>query len=213
MWHRRWTSIFSFAAVGLLLGAISLAMVGWGGLTGLLSLWFPMIDRGQIVWPELMTNLRGLVYMILDLGGLSATTNIVTLALSLAIYVITLRLWPRSAEERNELFDLRFGLAVVMTALVSFHLYSYDGALLIIPLMIMLNQVLKGFHPYSLRHRVFLALLIALFIPLAPNVLLSQAMLAWWALPLPVLFGVMAMEIWRRRAPASPSVQISKDNL
>ena len=58
-------------------------MVGWGGLGGLLSLWMPMIQRGQVVWPELMTNLRGLVYMTLHLGGLTDATNALTLGLSI----------------------------------------------------------------------------------------------------------------------------------
>ena len=195
--HRRWSSIFGFLFTGVLLGVLSLAMVGWDGLLGLFSLWLPMTQRGHVVWPELMTNLRGLMYMILDLGGLSGATNILTLAFSILVYVIALRLWPRSADERNELFDLRFALAVAMTALVSFHLYSYDGTLLAIPLIIMLNQILKDPNPYPVRHRVFLAILIAWFLPLVPNILLSAASLAWWALPLPFLFGVIAMEIWR----------------
>ena len=195
--HRRWSSIFGFLFTGLLLGVLSLAMVGWNGLRGLFSLWLPMVQRGHVVWPELMTNLRGLMYMILDLGGLSGATNILTLGFSILVYVIALRLWPRSADERNELFNLRFALAVAMTALVSFHLYSYDGTLLAIPLIIMLNQILKDPNPYPVRHRVFLAILIAWFLPLVPNILLSAASLAWWALPLPFLFGVIAMEIWR----------------
>jgi glycosyl transferase family 87 len=196
--HRRWSSIFGFLFTGLLLGVLSLAMVGWNGLRGLFSLWLPMVQRGHVVWPELMTNLRGLMYMILDLGGLSGATNILTLVFSILVYVIALRLWPRSADERNELFNLRFALAVAMTALVSFHLYSYDGTLLAIPLIIMLNQILKDPNSYAVRHRVFLAILIAWFLPLVPNILLSAASLAWWALPLPFLFGVIAMEIWRR---------------
>lgn len=205
--HRRWSSIFGFLSTGLLLGAISLAMVGWDGLMGLFSLWLPMIQRGHVVWPELMTNLRGLVYMTLRLSGLTEATNVVTLGLSTLMYLITLQLWPRNAEEQNELFHLRFALAVLMTALVSFHLYSYDGTLLVIPLILMLNQVLKEPDPHPLRHLVFLALLVIWFIPLVPNVLLKAMMLAWWALPLPIVFGVVAMEIWRRSRLASPSVR------
>jgi Glycosyltransferase family 87 len=198
--HRRWSLILGFLSTGLLLGAISLAMVGGDGLMGLFSLWLPMIQRGNVVWPELMTNLRGLVYMTLDLGGLSGATNILTFGLSVLLYIVTLRLWPRSADERSELFDLRFALAVVMTALVSFHLYSYDGTLLVISLIIMLNHVLNRPRPYPARHVVFLVILIVLFFPLVPNVLLGTAMLAWWALPLPVLFCVMTMEIRRHSA-------------
>jgi hypothetical protein len=206
--HRRWSAVLGFLFTGLGLGAISLAMVGWNGLMGLVSLWVPMVRRGQVVWPELMLNLRGLAYMILDLAGLSKATNILTLALSIAVYIITLRMWPRSADEQTELFDLRFALAIVTTALVSFHMYSYDATLLAIPLTIMLNQVLIEPNPYPARHRVFLTVLIVMFLPLVPNILLSAAILAWWALLLPVLFVVMVIEIWQRPAWAAPSVRI-----
>jgi hypothetical protein len=182
-------------------------MVGWDGLIGLFSLWIPMTQRGHVVWPELMTNLRGLVYMILNLGALTGAMNWLTFGLSILVYLLTLRLWPRNADEQNELFDLRFALAVVTTVLVSFHLYSYDGTLLAIPLIIMLNRVLKEPSPYPTRHRVFLILLIVLFLPLVPNVLLSAAVLAWWALPLPFLYAVIAVEIWRHSVQ-SPSARI-----
>ena len=204
--HRRWSSVSGFLFTGVLLGAVSLAMVGWDGLLGLLALWLPMIQRGHVVWPELMTNLRGLAYVILDLGGLSEATNVITLLFSILAYVITLRLWPRGADERSEFFDLRFALAIVTTALISFHMYSYDGTLLAIPLIIMLNQALKEPGPYPVRHRLFLTILIALFIPLLPNVLLSMAILAWWGLPLPVLFAVIAVEIVRRSESVSSPV-------
>ncbi|HEX9146017.1 MAG TPA: hypothetical protein VGA09_17230, partial [Candidatus Binatia bacterium] len=71
-----------------------------------------------------------------------------------------------------------------------------------------LNRVLKEHNPYPVRHRVFLAILIVMFLPLVPNVLLSAAKLAWWALPLPVLFVVMVIEIWRRAASEALSVRI-----
>jgi hypothetical protein len=196
--HRRWAAILGFLSVGLLLGVISLAMVGGDGLMGLVTLWLPMVHRGHVVWPELMTNLRGLIYMVLHAAGLTDGTNVLTLVFSVATYVTTLQLWPREGEENDDLFDLRFAAAVVMTALVSFHSYSYDGTLLVIPLLIMLNQVLKAPRPYPMRSRVFLALLIAWFVPLLPNVLLRAALLAWWALPLPILFAVIASEIRHR---------------
>jgi Zn-dependent protease len=108
--------------------------------------------------------------------------------------------------------DLSFALALVATALVSFHMYSYDGTLLIVPLIIMLNDVFKRAEHYSVSERVFFSVLFALFFPLLPNVLLSAAVLAWWALPLPVLFGVIAIRVWRRSQgdfAATESVAVS----
>jgi glycosyl transferase family 87 len=195
--RRKWQCVIGFATVGLLLGAISLAMVGWNGLSGLLSLWLPMTRRGHVVWPELMTNLRGLIYVVLDLLNFSALTNTLTLVFSVVVYGMAIRLWSGDTE-RAELLDLSFALTLVATALVSFHLYSYDGMLLIIPLIIMANQLLKDPGSHPIKERVFLTVLFALFFPLVPNLLLSTGLLAWWALPLPVLFGIIAITLWRR---------------
>jgi hypothetical protein len=210
--HGRWMSIIGFLFVGLLLSAISLAMVGLDGLMGLATLWLPMINRGHVVWPELMTNLRGLIYIVLHPAGLTEATNVLALVFSVITYVTTLWLWPRSAAEKSELFDLRFAAAVIMTALVSFHSYSYDGTLLVIPLVIMLNQILKASGPYPVRHRIFLALMIAWFVPWVPNVLLRAALLAWWALPLPIFFALIAVEI-RHRTHSPCSVIETEDSL
>ena len=210
--HGRWTSILGFLSVGLLLAAISLAMVGPDGLMGLATLWLPMINRGHVVWPELMTNLRGLIYVVLQPAGLTEAPNVLTLVFSVITYVTALQLWPRSAEEKGELFDLRFAAAVVMTALVSFHSYSYDGTLLVIPLIIMLNQILKAPGPSPVRHRLFLGLVIAWFVPWVPNVLLHAALLAWWALPLPIFFALIAVEI-RHRKDSRRSVSQTQDSI
>jgi hypothetical protein len=134
--------------------------------------------------------------------NLPAMTNALTLVCSLLVYGVTIRLWSGDTE-RSDLFDLSFALALVATALISFHLYSYDGMLLILPLIILLNQLLKEPAPYPVKQRVFLTVLFALFFPLLPNLLLSTGMLAWWALPLPVLFGVIAMTIRCRSHPGS----------
>lgn len=193
--QRRWPAVRGFLLTALALTIISLAMVGWQGLIGLLALWLPMVERGNVVWPELMLNLRGLVHMTLSLGGITAATNFGTLLLSVAAYLLTLRFWPPEIREFEHLIELRFALAVVMTTLVSFHLYSYDGTLLAIALILMLNHFVVAQHRSPKAQWIFLLLLIVMFLPLVPNILLSEAALAWWALPVPVLFFVVATEL------------------
>jgi hypothetical protein len=192
--HRRWHAIGGFLLTAAILMGISLALVGWQGLTGLLALWLPMTERGNVVWPELMLNLRGLLYVMLNIVGMTSATNLLTLVISLLVFFVTLRCWRRDADEIADGFELQFALAVVMTALVSFHLYSYDGMLLAIPLVLMFNHVLKA-QLRSPTQRLFLPLLIVMFLPLLPNALLGYAVLAWWALPVPLLFGIIAWEI------------------
>jgi hypothetical protein len=203
--RRRWPAVGAFFGVALVLGVISLAMVGWSGLRGLVDLWLPMINRGNVVWPELMVNLRGLVFVTFDLFGLPQQTNTVVLAVSLFLYIVALRSWPCHEKKTEELLDLRFAFAIVITALISFHLYSYDSTILILPLAIMLNRVLKEADRYSINQRVFIAILIAWFVPLLPNLLLSAAIFAWWALPLAIFCAVLFVEISRcsKAAPGS----------
>ena len=195
LWQRRWRAAAGFLLSALVIIIVSLALVGAQGLTGLLALWLPMIDRGNVVWPELMLNLRGLAHMTLGLVGITSATNAVTLVLSAVVYWLTLRHWPKDIPEFDRLIELRFALAVVMTALVSFHLYSYDGTMLAIPLVLMFSHFMRARQPSPKAQSIFLLLLIVMFLPLIPNILLSEAVLAWWALPLPIVFWVIAAEL------------------
>ena len=169
------------------------------GLLGSFSIWWlPMMQRGHVVWPELMTNLRGLMYMIWTrwVIGCNEYPDFGFFHISLCHNVAPV---AARAHERNELFDLRFALAVAMTALVSFHLYSY-GHSAGNSSHHYAEPNLERPNPYPVRHRFFLAILIAWFLPLVPNMLLSAASLAWWALPLPFLFGVIAMRFGAARS-------------
>ena len=198
LFQRRWLAMLGFSLTAVLLLCISLIMVGWTGLTDLVALWLPMIERGNVVWPELMINLRGIVHLLLSLSGFVGMTNVVTFVLSALLYCLTLRAWPRTFNEKDDGLDLRYALAVVTTVLVSFHLYSYDSMLLIIPLILVLNLVLSHRMGVAAARRLFMILVIGMFLPLLPNVLLSFARLAWWALPVPVLYWLIELEIAQR---------------
>lgn len=195
--RRRWRAVAGFLVTAILLMGASLAFVGWQGMTGLLALWLPMTERGNVVWPELMLNLRGLFYLLLDVVHMTSLTNLLTLIFSVLVFVLTLNYWRRSTDEMEDDFDLKFALAIVMTVLVSFHLYYYDGTILAIALVLVFNSVLKA-RLHSTSQLALLPLLIVLYFPLLPNVLLAYAALAWWALPLPLLFGVIKWQIDER---------------
>lgn len=65
--------------------------------------------------------------------------------------------------------------------------------LVLVPLVFF--QLLKDPDGHPVKEGVFLAVLFALFFPLLPNLLLSTGLLAWWALPLAVLFGIVALTV------------------
>src|SRR5207247_123759 len=60
-----WRVMLGFVGTGAILSAISLAMVGWQGVVGLFSIVAEMDRPTSIVYPESMTNLRGLSFLLL----------------------------------------------------------------------------------------------------------------------------------------------------
>jgi hypothetical protein len=196
LFNRRWKFVSAFALAGAVLLALSLALVGWRGALDLAALWLSMSDRGHIIWPELMINLRGLFYIILDPAGLATATNFLTLVASAALYLGSMALWREPATD-GMLFDLRLSLGVVVTVLVSFHLYSYDASILLIPLILLLHYVMSDSIRSTAARRIIPFVMIALYIPLLPNVLLSRFALAWGTVPILLLYVALALEIRR----------------
>lgn len=192
-------AILGFCAAAAVILGICFAMVGGSGLAQLLSLWLPMTGRGNYVWPELMVNLRGLSHLFLNYGNVADATNIATFLLSGLVYYLSWRLW--NAKTRGNL-EIRYSLAVLATALVSFHLYSYDTMLLILPLILVLNYVLKGHWQSAYLQPVVLATAILMFLPLLPNILVKAWALAWWTVPVLVLYGLLACELTTSTASA-----------
>lgn len=82
-----------------------------------------------------------------------------------------------------------------MTTLFSFHLYSSNGALVAIPMILMLDHFVNARQSMPKPQRIFLLVFIIMFLPLVPNILLSEALLAWWALSIPVKFWAITTEL------------------
>src|SRR5215204_4920762 len=119
---RNWRSLIAFAATAASLAAISLAMVGWQGILGLLSIFSEMGRPTSIVYPAHMANLRGLFFPLLTVFRLPELTNILTAIASLIVYCYSIIVWKNNPSRTRPLFDLHFSLAIVATVLISFHL-------------------------------------------------------------------------------------------
>jgi hypothetical protein len=185
-------AILGFCVTAAVILGVCFAMVGGSGLAQLLSLWLPMTGRGNYVWPELMVNLRGLSHLFLEYGNVAGATNIATLLTSGLVYYLSWRLWN---EKPKGNLELRYSLAVLTTALVSFHLYSYDTMLLVLPLILTLNYVLKRSWHSAHQQAVLLAIIIFMFLPLVPNILVKAWALAWWTVPVLSMYGLLAWEL------------------
>jgi hypothetical protein len=190
-----WRAIRGFATMGVCLLGISVVMVGWQGVAGLVSIVLSMDRPTTIVYPAHMANLRGLFFPLLSLLGSPELTNVFTGVTSLIVYGYSLMLWKRGASADGLIFDLHFSLVVVATVLISYHLYPHDVIILVIPLILTLNYVIRDQAAVTSAHKVFLFVVVLLYLPLIPIILELTAAFGALVGPVILLYGYLAVEV------------------
>ncbi len=139
--HKRLRALLGFVLVALVLGMVSVAMIGWNAaLTYPSFVWHveTVMGHGAIV-PVDMPNLRGLFHTFLAAHSSKLAIQLVVAALSVALLLFASAKW-RVAREGTA-FDLGFSLVVMSTILVSYHANTYDLALLFLPVMLLTNHL------------------------------------------------------------------------
>ncbi len=207
--RKKWRVLLGAVAVAMALVLISGLMVGWSGILEYVD-FVRQTDRVQAhgtIQAAGMANLRGLVASAL---GDSLARNLstgVTAMLSLLLLVAVARLWPKSASENSEQFDLAFAATVTAAVLASYHLNKHDAVLLLLPIALVVRH-LKGTKPTVLWARRLLWLaLFALFYPplhLSDNQFRYPAPVLWAMF---VLVFAIAVEVRRMRAAVIPPGQ------
>jgi hypothetical protein len=192
---RHWRATVGFAATAACLVGVSFAMVGWRGVVGLVSIVSAMGGPTSIVYPESMTNLRGLSFLLLSLLESKGLTNIVTTAASLIVYGYCLFFWKDKVQVDSPVFNLKFSVAIATTILVSYHLYTHDVIILAVALLLMFSHVLVGGARTTVARNGFLLALILFYLPLVPYFLEVKGGFAWGVLPIILFYVVLASEI------------------
>ena len=195
---RRWNFLAMFSITGVVLIAVSLAMVGWQGALDLLSILKSMDSYSFIVRPAIMPNLRGFIYLLLDGTSLKSLNGGITLVISAGLYLLCLYLWRRKLDVLDPEFDLKFSLTIVTTILISFHLYPHDLFPLTVPLILFFRYVSSSGASRRAAANSFLILLILLFFPLVPRYLIQAGSFGWGASAVVLLYIVIGVEILKR---------------
>jgi hypothetical protein len=139
---RRWRILVGFAPVALVLGGISVAIMGWRGPLDYVRFVFRLegTPATRAFGPEAVPNLRGLIAELPGLNALGPWTGLLILAASLGVFVVALR------RIHNEPGSIVYSssLAAVTTILVSFHALVYDLSLLLPMALFLLSQIIEG---------------------------------------------------------------------
>ena len=184
LFWRRWRFVGGFALSALILLGLSVGLTGVPGFTSYFHMLSHLSSRFSVesgmkfgTRPELMPNIRGLVYAMVSENH-RQLTNPLTFALSAAIFVSAIAKRPS------------LPLALTAAALVSYHQTISDATLLLFPIALMATWAATNLNcaTNASRRSIFIAALCAVVI-IGPSLLLLIGVRFYLlAIPVCVLF-------------------------
>lgn len=144
--YRERKAVLGFLSAGFAVFALSVLVAGFSGIgqfaRNLLSANSGLTDPDNqlrfALHPTAYSNIRGLVYWAL--GGKTQDIILLLIVTGLSILVLIIAGMLRYRMPG----DLQFPFAVVVTTLVSFHLYYHDASIMLIPIFVAAEAALDG---------------------------------------------------------------------
>lgn len=170
IWKRRRVAA-GFAAVSILLGLVSAALVGWDGLLHYPGYALQIARAPSLggVPAELMPNLRGLLTgWPFPFTGTVGTVVALLTSVLLVLFAGVMA-WKSSLPEK---LDLQFSLAIVVAGLAGWHTNAHDLSLLVLSLVLVADYCVRALT--SEPRRKF-----AVLLPVLP-VLVSPLWIVLW---------------------------------
>jgi len=136
--QKRKRVLYGFVPVAIALALLSVALAGTKAIMAYPRFVLHLEDTmaGSEMVPAGMPSLRGLMYIFFPAGAYVAPV----LLLSIGLLLFTG--WKCRGVVNADLFDLKFSLALVCTALVGYHVVSYDLSMLMLPVFVLTNYLL-----------------------------------------------------------------------
>ena len=177
--QRKKRILAGFVSVGAVLGVVSIAVVGVQQMISypryVLTLEATMA-KGAIM-PSDMPNLRGIVFLVA-----SSMRHFDGLVVILSAVLFLFTAW-KMRSPHDDILDLKFSLAVLVTVLVSYHGLGYDLCVLALPVLLLAGGLQAGIGSANWTRAAIIAGLAALLFPPLSLVLLMRynrlALLGW----------------------------------
>jgi hypothetical protein len=170
--RRRWSGLAGFLLGGTAMGIFSLALVGINGMKDFLVLNASTQEfRPWLFNARLMPQVRGVIQTTLQ-GWLSYRQTVGVIILVSMFMIIWATRWllylPKvRLHSASESIDLEFAFCMIVTILVSFHLYPYDMSMLLVPVLLIINRILAGEIPVNpLIWTIIFAIAFLFFLPI-----------------------------------------------
>ncbi len=183
----KWKVLKGSTYSGLLLLALSFAMVGFRGVLGYFRLLEEMVSWSNKYnfTPSQMRNIRGM--LVLAFGEHSGLVTTASSVLTGCVLLCMMLAWKGDWNPKHQKFDLQFSLTLVAGALVGHYLYSHDQSILVLPMFTLLGVAQSI--PRTMRTAIFVLMALANPAMAISVVELGQFHLPANALYLLILFG------------------------
>jgi len=192
-----------FALAGSLMAAGSAMVVGWKA-----TLLYPSyVLRVERLWVGPVTavdmpNLRGLIQTALSGSVFPWVIPGLTVALSVALLWSCSTRWKLSSDDAQ--FDLSFSLALIAAVLASYHAYTHDWSVLLIPVLLIANYC--RMRPTRCGWAMTAPMFVSFLSPLYALFLFRMKLACFLAIVPLAWFWVIAREM--SRSSQQPEVQI-----
>lgn len=182
--EKRWRSLAGFCTGCVVLFFVALWLVGIGGIESYILL---LAGFGKKT-PEdpgsqaIMPNLRGLIYAFGDRIAPESVITIVTLLASLALLV-----WVDSRLRRYTNTSLLYSVQLLMAAMISYHFYPHDGAVLVLPFLMLLGRALEDLTERRLKIAILICSACAYLAPFVGGMYVGMPIIGLCSLALLVI--------------------------
>jgi hypothetical protein len=177
---RKWHVLRGFTLLGTLLVLLSISISGLAAFTAYPRFLFQNKMFQQLGDLRYVPNIRGFLHLFFgDYFGLGFP--ILVGLFSLAI------LWLAASYWRAEQFDFSFSLAVIATLLASYHFYTYDLSLLLLPISVVFARLVQQRRSLPLP---LIAILGLLFVPPLHLWLVVHRLYVLMFIPIAIFFAI-----------------------
>ncbi|HEX6802434.1 MAG TPA: glycosyltransferase family 87 protein [Terriglobales bacterium] len=196
-----------FATSVVMVCALSIAVVGWRAFLNYPNyVWKLEQHQGYgSILPATMPNVRGLVSAVLPDGHPAALAA--TACASILLLLWGARMFAR-AEKSNDL-ELAFSVALLTSALISYHALPYDLSILLIAIFLLHPRITPPALEFS-RWQLWLPVAWLFFAPLQMVLWLRLGRFNWFASVLLLWMWGMSKEIAKRRTRDSYALAVAR---
>jgi hypothetical protein len=169
---KRWKFVLGALTVGIGLGLLSLALIGWTGARTYVESLLTVTRQGQHYVPTIgMPNVRGFIEAVFAGRVGHSYLGVLVAVGSVALIAWPIRKWAKLAwDPGQKTFDLVFSLSVVVSFLVSYHSFMHNLIFLALPILLLLDYCAASGRTALSRRGLILPLILLFVMTLFLNV-------------------------------------------